>query len=67
MLSGAHQVINIDCGLTKHKTIYWAIARYVAMWGKKISRRIFGPVTENGVWQVSNNQKLMNLCRETDI
>ena len=39
----------------------------VAMWGRKILRRIFGPVKENGVWRISTDQELMNLYREPDI
>jgi hypothetical protein len=37
------------------------------MWERKILRRIFGPVKENGVWMIRTNQDLMNLCREPNI
>ena len=37
------------------------------MWERKILRRIFGPVKENGVWTIRTNQDLMNLCREPNI
>jgi hypothetical protein len=39
----------------------------LAVWERKIMRRIFGPVTENGVWRTSSNQELMKLYRETDV
>ena len=39
----------------------------LAVWERKIMRRIFGPVTENGVWRNSSNEELMKLYRETDI
>jgi hypothetical protein len=39
----------------------------LAMWGRKILGRIFGPVKENGVWRISTDQELMNLYREPDI
>jgi hypothetical protein len=33
---------------------------------RKILKRIFGPVKENGPWRISTNQELMNLYKETD-
>ena len=39
----------------------------VAIWERKISRRILDPVRGNGMWRMCINQELMNLCREPDI
>jgi hypothetical protein len=37
------------------------------MWKRKILRKIFGPVEENGVWTVRTHQELMHLYRAPDI
>jgi hypothetical protein len=39
----------------------------LAIWERKILRKIFGPVKENGLWRIRTNQELMDLCREPDI
>jgi hypothetical protein len=39
----------------------------LATWGRKILRRIFGEVKENGVWRILTHQELMYLYREPDI
>jgi hypothetical protein len=49
----------------------WTLSRSdenpLAIWGRKMLRRIFGPVKENSVWRIRTNQELMDLNRETDI
>ena len=35
--------------------------------GRKILRRIFGPVQENCVWRIRTSQELINLYRDPDI
>jgi hypothetical protein len=49
----------------------WSLCRNDAntlvMWKRKISRRIFGPVKENGMWRICTNQELTNPYREPDI
>jgi hypothetical protein len=32
-------------------------------WERKILRRIYGPVVEQGIWRIRTNQELWVLCR----
>ena len=36
----------------------------LAVWERKILRRIHGPVKENGVWRIRNDKEFMDLCSE---
>jgi len=36
-------------------------------WERKILRRIYGPVTEQGMWRIRNNQELSELYNDLDI
>ena len=40
---------------------HWAIGK------RKILRKIYGQIQENGVWRIRTKQELMDLCRGTDI
>jgi hypothetical protein len=37
------------------------------IWEMKILRKIYGPVTESGVWRIRTNQELMDLCTEPEV
>ena len=37
------------------------------MWERKIFRKIYGPVVEQGVWRIRNNQELWELYKDLDI
>jgi hypothetical protein len=39
----------------------------LAIWEKKILRKIFGPVKDSGIWNIRANQVLRDLYREPDI
>jgi hypothetical protein len=39
----------------------------LAIWERKITRKIFGSVTLNGVWGSRSTEELMDLYREPDI
>ena len=39
----------------------------LAVWGRKIMRKLFGPVKVHGLWRISTNQELMDLYREPDM
>jgi hypothetical protein len=39
----------------------------LAIWERKILRKILGPVKEIGVWRIRINQELMDLSREPGI
>jgi len=39
----------------------------LAIWERKILRKILGPVTEIGVWRIRTNPDLMDLSREPGI
>jgi hypothetical protein len=36
-------------------------------WEKEILRRIHGPIVEQGIWRIGNNQELRELCKDLDI
>ena len=36
-------------------------------WDRKILRRIYGPVAEQGMWRIRNNHKLSELHNDLDI
>ena len=36
-------------------------------WERKILRRIYGPVVEQGIWRISTNQELRALYKDVDI
>jgi hypothetical protein len=36
-------------------------------WERKILRRVYGPVVEQGMWKIRTNQELRELCKNLDI
>jgi len=36
----------------------------LAVWERKIKRKLFSPVNENGVWRIRTHQEMMDLYRE---
>jgi hypothetical protein len=36
----------------------------LAVWERKIKRKLFSPVNENGVWRIRTLQEMMDLYRE---
>jgi hypothetical protein len=36
-------------------------------WERKVLRKIYGPVYENGIWRIRTNKELMAMCQELDI
>lgn len=49
----------------------WAVTReceeWLRIWERKVLRRIFGPVCENGIWRRRSNEELRNLYGQPDI
>jgi hypothetical protein len=54
-----------------YATEVWTLTKSVknnlAMWERKIMRRIFGAVKENVAWRIGTNQELMTLYGKPDI
>jgi hypothetical protein len=36
-------------------------------WKKKMLRNVYGPVVEQGIWRIRNNQELRELYKDLDI
>lgn len=36
-------------------------------WEREIFRKIYGPVAEQGIWRIRNNQELRELYKDLDI
>jgi hypothetical protein len=37
------------------------------MWERKILRKVYGPVTEQGVWKIRRNEELRDLYKAPDL
>jgi hypothetical protein len=37
------------------------------MWERKILRKVYGPVTEQGMWRIRRNEELRELCKTPDL
>jgi hypothetical protein len=40
--------------------------RSLRTWERKVSRKIYGPVYDNGIWRIRTNKELMTLYQELD-
>ena len=49
----------------------WALTKkdvlQINTWGRKVLRRIFGPVNDSGVWRIRTNKNLADLYQEKDL
>jgi len=49
----------------------WALTekdmKRMSTWVRKILRRIYGPVVEQGMWRIRTNQELSELCKDLNI
>jgi hypothetical protein len=41
--------------------------RSLRIWERKVLRKIYGPVYDNGIWRIRTNKELMTLDQELDI
>jgi hypothetical protein len=41
--------------------------RSLRTWERKVLRKIYGPVYDNGIWRIGTNKELMALYQELDI
>jgi hypothetical protein len=41
--------------------------RSLRTWERKVLRKIYGPVSDNGIWRIRTNKELMALYQELDI
>jgi hypothetical protein len=39
----------------------------LSMWERKILRKVYGPVTEQGVWRIRRNEELRELYKAPDL
>ena len=39
----------------------------LAIWERKILRKIYGPVKDNGTWRIRTNQKIYDLYKDKNI
>jgi hypothetical protein len=40
--------------------------RSLQTWDRKVSRKIYGPVYDNGIWKIRTNKEMMALYKELD-
>jgi hypothetical protein len=41
--------------------------RSIQTWERKVLRKIYGPVYDNGIWRIRTNKELVALYQELDI
>jgi hypothetical protein len=49
---------------------HWLCLKWIGKdctWGRKILRRINGPVVKQGIWRLRNNQEFRKLYKDLDI
>jgi len=49
----------------------WAVSEIdtnrLGTWERKIQRRMYGPVVEQGIWRVRTDQEVRELCKDLDV